>query len=96
MSEQKYLSGLYANKKHEKAPDFVICNLSVKPSALIESLRPFADMDGYLKLQVTTPYEEDAKFPDRLSVKIDSRERQKPPEFQNAPKTEDFDDDIPF
>ena len=99
MSEKKYLSGLYANKKHEKQPDFVICKLKVKPSVLIESLREHESMTGYLTLQVTTPYEEDPSWPDKLNVKIDDQQyvQSDQPKAPLTPKLdEEFDDDIPF
>ena len=102
MSEKKYLSGLYANKKHEKQPDFVICKLKVKPSVLIQSLREFENVDGYISLQVTTPYEADPEWPDKLNVKLDEYQNGKEhrPFSANAPVTpkldEEFDDDIPF
>lgn len=99
MSEKKYLSGLYANKKHEKQPDFVICKLKVKPSVLIESLREHESMSGYLTLQVTTPYEIDPNWPDKLNVKIDDQQygQSDQPKVPVTPKLdEDFDDDIPF
>lgn len=99
MSEKKYLSGLYANKKHEKQPDFVICKLKVKPSVLIESLREHESMSGYLTLQITTPYEEDPSWPDKLNVKIDDQQysQSDQPKVPSTPKLdEEFDDDIPF
>lgn len=100
MPEKKYLSGLYANKKHKNQRDFVICQLKVKPSVLIESLREHESMNGYLTLQVTTPYEEDPNWPEKLNVKIDDYQKDQGPKLTppTAPVTpkldEDFDDDL--
>ena len=100
MSEKKFIAGLYANKKNEKQPDFVICKLKVKPSVLIESLREFKNVDGYISLQVTTPYEADPDWPDRLNVKLDEYQNNKehrltPPTAPVTPKLdEEFDDDL--
>lgn len=100
MSEKKYLSGLYANKKHEKQPDFVVCKLKIKPQQLIDSLKEFTNVDGYLALQVKTPYEEDPNWPDKLTVAIDDQQYERSADRSIAPRTpkmdEDFDDDIPF
>lgn len=101
MTDKKYLKGLYANKKHKEAPDFIVCELRVKPSVLIESLQEIADKESYATYQVKVPYQEDADWPHRLDVRL----KEAPPNrsqdavnstFTNAPETEDFDDDIPF
>lgn len=95
MSDKKYLSGLYGSKKHERAPDFVICKLKIKPKLLIDSLSEFKDMDGYLSMQIKTPYSEDPDWPDRLVVEIDNRQSE--PKNLSEKKGDDFDDDdIPF
>lgn len=102
MSEKKYLSGLYAAKKHERQADFVICKLKIKPQQLIDSLKEYASIDGYLSLQVLTPYQEDPDWPDKLNVKIDDQQRDKsgkltPPSAPVSRKNqEEFEDDIPF
>jgi hypothetical protein len=54
MSEKiEFASGLYFNLPHEKAPDFVLGSLSVKPDTFIrwlEEQRP--DDKGYVRLTV--------------------------------------------
>ncbi len=53
MENNKYPRGLYANKPHEKAPDFVKCSISVHKNTFIEFLHQVEiDEKGYTKFQV--------------------------------------------
>lgn len=53
MAELKYVAGLYFNKKHEKAPSFVLGTISIKPKEFMEWLRQNpADDKGYVRLKV--------------------------------------------
>jgi hypothetical protein len=38
VSNMKYINGLYAKKKHNRAPDFVICNGSINKKQMQETL----------------------------------------------------------
>ena len=55
MSEIQWVGGLFVNKPHEKAPDFIKCNLSIKVADLHEWLNKnqhLADDKGYIKVVV--------------------------------------------
>lgn len=48
-----YAKGIYWNVKHEKAPDFVLGKITLKPEYLIPWLEEQATDDkGYVRLQV--------------------------------------------
>ena len=49
--EKIYAEGLFA-KRNEKAPEFVICNLSVKTDDFIQFLKENTSEKGYVNLQV--------------------------------------------
>ena len=92
MSEMKYISGLYAKKKHNRAPDFVICNGSINKKQMQETLN---QMDGeWINFQINTPFSEDPDKPDKLVIKLNDY---KPNESKQAPSkpAEDL-EDIPF
>ena len=49
--EKIYAKGLFA-KRNEKAPEFVICGLSVKTDDFIQFLKENTNEKGYVNLQV--------------------------------------------
>ena len=49
--EKIYSKGLFA-KRNEKAPDFVVCNLSFKTDDFIQFLKENTNEKGYVNLQV--------------------------------------------
>ena len=51
MENKKYAKGLFV-KRNEKAPEFVICGLSVKTDDFIQFLRVHTNDKGYVNLQV--------------------------------------------
>ena len=51
MEEKKYAKGLFA-KRNEKAPEFVICNLSFKTDDFTQFLKENTNEKGYVNLQV--------------------------------------------
>lgn len=91
MSEMKYISGLYAKKKHNRAPDFVICNGSINKQQMQETLD---QMDGeWINFQINTPFSEDPSKPDKLVIKLNDY---KPDASKQAPKPVEDLEDIPF
>jgi hypothetical protein len=53
MAEIKYANGIYWNKKHEKAPSFVLGSISIKPEMFIEWLKAQTPNEkGYVRLKV--------------------------------------------
>ena len=49
--EKNYAKGLFV-KRNEKAPDFVVCNLSIKTDDFIQFLHENTNEKGYVNLQV--------------------------------------------
>ena len=49
--EKNYAKGLFV-KRNEKAPDFVVCNLSIKTDDFIQFLNGNTNEKGYVNLQV--------------------------------------------
>lgn len=50
MSDKVFVDGMVV-KRHEKAPDFVICNLSLKGKELVEFMRQH-QKDGWVNVQI--------------------------------------------
>jgi|GEM_PF-3135014 hypothetical protein len=96
----KYINGLFAKKKHERAPDFVICSGSINKTKMQETLN---QMEGeWINFQILTPYSPDEKYPDRLTVKIDEYKKDEPKQIDKllvltvASAPVDVEEDIPF
>ena len=51
MSDEKIFADGMIFKRNEKAPDFVICNLSIKGAEVVEFMRKH-QKDGWINLQV--------------------------------------------
>ena len=51
MEEKKYAKGLFA-KRNEKAPEFVVCNISIKADEFDKFLKENTNEKGYVNLQV--------------------------------------------
>ena len=49
--EKNYAKGLFA-KRNEKAPEFVVCKLSIKTDDFIQFLKENTNEKGYVNLQV--------------------------------------------
>ena len=94
MSEMKYINGLFAKRKSEKSPDFVICSGSINKAQMQETLN---QMDGeWINFQINTPYKADPKYPDRLTIKINDW---KPDNAKPAPGKEpsfEYGEEMPF
>ena len=100
--EKIYARGLFA-KRNEKAPEFVICSLSVKTDDFIQFLKENTNEKGYVNLQVLrskdkgTLYAEIDTFEPKAStasteVKKAVKTQESDP-FQNGNSGED---DLPF
>lgn len=98
--ENVFVKGLYA-KKHEKSPDFVICNLSYKVDEFIQFLKENTNEKGYVNLQVLK-----SKDKGTLYAVVDTfvpKASTASPEVKKAVKTKDSDPfqngnsgDLPF
>lgn len=98
MNEVKFVKGLFANKPHERAPDFIVCELSIKADELVGFLN---DQDGeWINLQVKVPQKTNPEKPRRLTVAINDWKPERGNERKTQPKQasmeDDFEDDIPF
>mgnify|MGYP006396192153 CR=1 FL=1 len=51
MEEKKYAKGMFV-KRNEKAPDFVVCNISIKADEFDKFLKENTNEKGYVNLQV--------------------------------------------
>jgi len=92
VSNMKYINGLFAKKKHERAPDFVICSGSISKTKMQETLN---QMEGeWLNFQFLTPYSPDEKYPDRLTVKLDDYKKDEPKQVASEPVA--LEEDVPF
>ncbi|MCW0413519.1 hypothetical protein NG831_06330 [Xanthomonas sacchari] len=103
MTDKKFITGLLLKPKHERAPDYVICKLSIKREELIAWLQEQdgewinADVkesqNGKLYAQV------DEWKPDRQRTQPERRPQQRAPQRQQAqPPADEFYDDenLPF
>ena len=86
--EKIYAKGLFA-KRNEKAPEFVICGLSVKTDDFIQFLKENTNEKGYVNLQVLK-----SKDKGTLYAVLDTFEPKAstaPIEVKKAVKTQDRD-----
>ena len=51
MEEKKYAKGMFV-KRNEKAPDFVVCNISIKADEFDKFVKENTNENGYVNLQV--------------------------------------------
>lgn len=99
MSDEKtFVDGMIV-KRHDNAPDFVICNLSLKGKELVEFMRQHQN-DGWVNVQIKRSQggklyaELDTWKPEQQAT-----QQQAPSQQGAAPPKEDFsdfDDSIPF
>ena len=84
MSDKQFPKGLFA-KRHDNAPDFVLCSLSVKKKEFVEYLRTLDREDEWANFQVKRS--KDGK----IYVDLDTW-KPEPQEQRQDP----IEDDIPF
>lgn len=90
MSDIEFIDGLIAKAKHEKAPDFVKCHLSIKREELISWLQKRSD--EWINLDVKES-REGKMYASVNNWKPDGKKASSP---QREPATTFDDDDIPF
>ena len=99
--EKNYAKGLFV-KRNEKAPDFVVCNLSIKTDDFIQFLKENTNEKGYVNLQVLRSKEKSTLYAivDTFTPKTDnvSTEPKKSVKTQvNDPfQNGNSDGDLPF
>jgi len=98
--EKIYARGLFA-KRNEKAPEFVICSLSVKTDDFTQFLKENTNEKGYVNLQVLKSKDKGTLYAvlDTFEPKASTAST----EIKKAVKTQDNDpfqngnsDDLPF
>ena len=98
--EKIYAKGLFA-KRNEKAPEFVICGLSVKTDDFIQFLKENTNDKGYVNLQVLKSKDKGTLYSvlDTFEPKVSTAST----ETKKAVKTQDSDPfqngnsvDLPF
>ena len=99
--EKNYAQGLFV-KRNEKAPEFVICKLSIKTDDFIQFLNKNTNEKGYVNLQVLKSKDKGTLYAvvDTFTPKTDnvSTEPKKPVKTQvNDPfQNGNSDGDLPF
>jgi hypothetical protein len=99
--EKIYAKGLFA-KRNEKAPDFVVCSLSVKTDDFTQFLKENTNEKGYVNLQVLKSKDKSTLYAvlDTFEPKASTTST----EIKKAVKTQESDpfqngnsdDDLPF
>ena len=96
---EKYVKGMFA-KRNEKAPDFVVCSLSVKTDEFIQFLRENTNDKGYVNLQVLKSRDKGTLYavldtfePKTTATPAQTKKVANNDPFQNG---NSGDDDIPF
>ena len=99
--EKIYAKGLFA-KRNEKAPDFVVCNISIKADEFDKFVKENTNEKGYVNLQVLKSKEKGTLYAvlDTFEPKASTAST----EIKKAVKTQDSDpfqngnsdDDLPF
>ena len=101
MEEKKYATGMFV-KRNEKAPEFVICGLSVKTDDFTQFLKENTNEKGYVNLQVLRSKDKGTLYAvlDTFEPKANTAST----DVKKAVKTQDSDpfqngnsgDDLPF
>ena len=98
MTERKFVPGLFANKPHERAPDFVVCEGAISVAKMREALNN--SNEEWINFQIKTPMNVDPEKPRRLTVAINDwspdKGNERKPQPKQASMEDDFEDDIPF
>lgn len=98
MKESKFVPGLFANKPHERAPDFVVCEGAISVAKMREALNN--SNEEWINFQIKTPMNVDPEKPRRLTVAINDWKpeagNERKPQPKQASMEDDFEDDIPF
>jgi len=89
-----FVDGLFVDKPHEKAPDFIKCKLGINRKELGNWLRSKADD----RINIVIKESKGGKWYATVDdwVPDSSKATDKPAERPVAPAFNEFDDDIPF
>ena len=103
MSEQTteaiFISGMYLDRVHEKAPAFIITNQTIHVEKLIEWLtanKHLANEKGYIKIQGKESQTKDANGSNKRYFQVDTYKKPEAPVMPEYPTEEITPEDIPF
>jgi len=90
MSEVKFAEGLMV-KRHENAPDFVLCNLSIKEAEFAATMAANANNNGWINIDIKRSKK------GKLYAEINNWKpnKEEPAEQSEAQPEESF-EDVPF
>ena len=99
--EKIYAKGLFA-KRNERAPEFVICGLSVKTDDFIQFLKENTNDKGYVNLQILKSKDKGTLY--AVLDTFEPKANTAPTQVKNTVKTKETDpfqngnseDDMPF
>lgn len=95
MSEKVFVKGLFVSAPHENAPDFVLHDISIKCTDLVDFMRSHKNDKGYVNIQVLRSREGKP-----YAVLNDWKPEKKKDDVsgykQPSGNSEQFEDDIPF
>ena len=97
MEEKKYAKGLFAKRK-EKAPEFVVCDLSCKTDDFIQFLRENTNDKGYVNMQVLKSRDKGTMYAvlDTFEPKPNNAPTQEKKSVRNDPFQNGNSGDLPF
>ena len=93
MSEVNFLNGFMVKAPHERAPDFVKCQIAMKREDVIKALQEMPEGCDWVNLDVKVSKE------GKWYASINDwkpKEKGSAPQSNGATASNDFDDDIPF
>lgn len=82
------VNGMYCYKPHDKAPGFIIADLSIKKDVFLQWLENEAPSDEYIKIQIKSNMNDPSKYHAALNDYVagannqDSQPNQQPQSFQ--------------
>ena len=99
MSDKTFAEGIYFNPPHEKAPEYVLGSISIRPAAFMTWLNAQPEnAKGYVRLSI----KRSAKGKEYMELDTwdpasrGEGRRQESQGGPNLPQDTDFSDDIPF
>ena len=97
MEEKNYAKGLFA-KRNEKAPEFVVCNLSCKTDDFIQFLKENTNDKGYVNMQVLKGRDKGTMYAvlDTFEPKTNTTPTQEKKSVKNDPFQNGNSGDLPF
>lgn len=98
MSDKTFAEGIYFNPPHEKAPEYVLGSISIRPNAFISWLEKQPEnAKGYVKLSIKRSAKTGKEYMELDTWEPASRGEGPRQETRGGPSLpQDFDDNIPF